>query len=140
MAKTVLSFEPDFDFRIIGISCHAKDYRLIWTINRELDFNLRKTNDHEIVTGKKDARKSSFSQFIWDDEEQMKSYTLFSNRSQGGLLVPEMKQADFLLILKGNFSNTDISELKEKINSLDVVLAAFEIQVDSLKSKLNLIF
>lgn len=139
MKKITLEIENDYDFILLGISCHAKDYRLCWALNKTFGFNFTKTEDFE-VKNKKLAGAVAFSQYIFDVEEEYKSFTLLGNRSEAGMLVPEQKQADYLLVLKGGFTDNDVNEFIAKINSVDFVLTAFEIEVSSLRSKQNLLF
>lgn len=139
MKKTTLEVENDYDFVLLGISCHIKDYRLCWALNKYLGTDFEKAEDFEIKN-KKSIETAAFSQYIYDVEEQYKSYTLLSNRSIAGSIIPEQKQADYLLVLKGNFSDDDINNLTLQINSIDFVLTVFEIDVSTLKSKQNLLF
>ena len=34
MKKQLLQFEIELDFALIGISCHLKDYRFVWFLNK----------------------------------------------------------------------------------------------------------
>jgi hypothetical protein len=40
--KHTLSFELEFDFEVIGISCHQKDFKLCWSINETTGWELKK--------------------------------------------------------------------------------------------------
>ena len=37
-----LSFEYDYDFQLIGLYCHVKDYRLAWALNKRFEFDFVK--------------------------------------------------------------------------------------------------
>src|SRR3954466_9882740 len=103
MAKLVLNIEYDFDFTLIGISCHEKDYRLSWTINNKLGIDLSKEKDLEIDV-KKHKEPMIHSFFAFEEEDQFKQFYLINNRGTKGLLVPEQKQADYFLMIKGTIS------------------------------------
>ena len=40
--KYTLEEEYEYDFRLIGISCHEKDYRICWGLNNRLHLSLAK--------------------------------------------------------------------------------------------------
>lgn len=137
MSKLLLNLEEDYDFALIGISCHTKDYRLCWEINRALFIDLIRTADLEI-NKKGELNTYSFYEFV--DEENYLEYYLISNLSNNGYLVAEQKKVDFFLLLKGNTSNHQIQDIIFKINSLSLVLTSFNIDPNQLKSKQNLLF
>jgi len=63
MAKLTLEVEEDYDFELVGICSHAKDYRLSWEINNVLEFDLEKGENYEINI-KGDNQSYSFFSFI----------------------------------------------------------------------------
>ena len=48
MKKHLLEIEYDYDFVLIGISSHEKDYRVCWALNNKLGLELVKTEPFEI--------------------------------------------------------------------------------------------
>lgn len=137
MSKILLNIEEEYEFSLIGISCHAKDYRLSWEINNLLKIDLIRTEDLDINL-KTSIGTFSFYEFI--DEDNYIEYFLISNRSSKGFLIPEHKTTDFLLMIKSPSHEQLATELSEKISSLNVVLTSFRIDIDKLKSKQNLLF
>ncbi len=137
MAKLVLSFqENEFDFGLLAISTHIKDYRICWEINNFLSLDLQRSDDLELKTS---SGITSFSFFSFYNEETNISFYLLGNRSTGGLLIPEKKQADFFLIIKDateDYHNEKLIELKKLPN----VLAVYSLNPLELKSKNNLLF
>ena len=133
----LLSIEDDYDFILIGISCHSKDYRLCWEINKCLNIDLTRTSDLEIS---KKGEVNSFSFYEFIDEENYTEYYLISNISGSGYLISEQKKVDFFLLLKGNTSTNQVKDIIGKINSLSLVLTSFNINPNQLKSKQNLLF
>lgn len=136
MAKFTLEIEEDFDFRLIGIYSHIKDYRLCWFINQELQIDLQKDNNLDL-SSKNNEQEHTLYAFI--DEEDLIEYYLIGNRSENGWLIPEEK-CDYFLLIKGHVRDAWISEIIETIKQLNAVLATTEIIVEDLKSKENLIF
>lgn len=162
MGKHTLKIEYDFDFVLIGISSHEKDYRLCWAINKALEIDLIKIDSLEIKQ-KKDNESSFFSLFHFENPDEFKEYfivsnlsedkqfvsknlTLFNKQPQGaqsaenGVLIPEQKQMNYFFIIRGELDDVDVNEYIKKIKKIDFVLTALEIDAAGLKSKSNLVF
>jgi hypothetical protein len=137
MSKIVLSLEEDYDFDLVGISCHSKDYRLCWELNNTLGIDLTRTEDLTI-TKKEVAGNYSF--YEYDDEENHLSYYLMANKCSNGYLIPEKKTTDFFILIKGIFDENYILKILSKINSISLILTSFQLDPNSLKSKQNLLF
>jgi len=137
MSKLVLSLDDDYDFSLIGISCHAKDYRLCWGLNKALQISLVRGADYEI-TKKKEITTYAFFEYL--DEVNYLDLYLIANKGNKGDLITEQKMTDFFLLIKGNPSEYQMSDFTKKINALNIVLAAFKVDPESLKSKQNLLF
>ena len=133
-----LNLLPDEDFLLLGIVSQEKDYRLCFGINKKLETALKKEKDLEIMGGKlKDP--SAFSVYQYDDPEG-RCWNLIGNKGTGGWLVPEQKQMDYFLMLKGNFSKDDLGEIMLQVRQVTSVQGAYEVDVKKLKSKQNLVF
>ena len=148
-------FEEDDSFVLIAIHCSLEDYRLAYILNANLNLKLqRKSKDLDFST-------ASYSIFEWEDENQLitwnlvsnsckveevissNSTSLFNNQNQVITtynLVPEYKAANYLLKI-----NYQTNFLKEKtivntILSIPLIVTAYTIQLEKLKTKTNLIF
>lgn len=139
MTKFQLDVDYDFEFRLIGISCHARDYRLCWSLNNSLGLQLEKVYRENANEGLKKNGVAIESFFLYNDKEGRISYQLLLNKHNNNLLLPEQKMADYLLIIDG-INETLFEGLMKKLKQTDSVIAAFVIDVQSLKSKENLIF
>lgn len=136
MVKFTLELEQDFDFFLLGIFCHVKDYRMSWFLNKALNIDLKKSSNL-ILSVKKIDQEHSLQEYV--DAEDLKEYYLISNRSTDGWLIPEEK-CDYFLMLKGHFLSSEIEDIRKKIQSQKPVLTVSAIEVDALKSKENLLF
>lgn len=136
--KQTLKVEYDYDFTLLGIVCYDKDYRLCYEINKELSIELLKEEDRELIIDKQKTL-SSFSSYLYEDEEE-KFYYLIVNKGSKGLLLPEQKQMDYFLMLKGNFFKEDINEITLKLKQIPIIIGVYPIEVVKLKSKENLLF
>jgi len=137
MAKLTLEVEEDYDFELVGICSHVKDYRLSWEINKALEFDLEKDDNYEINV-KGDKQSYSFFSFI--DDENLVEFYLINNRCSNGILIPEEKKSDYFLMIRGVLRGGHKEELIEKISNIKNVLTTYDIEVDQLKSKSNLLF
>ncbi|HYV94525.1 MAG TPA: IPExxxVDY family protein [Chitinophagales bacterium] len=137
--KKKINFEEDFEGALFGIVTQLKDYRLCWHINKELSFDLIRMNDIEIIHKKKN-KTAVFSLFRFENDLDKLLVHLVSNKHQGEHLIPEVRQADFILVIQGEV-NTDMKDIFFSLlkNIPDIQLV---IPVDSsrLKSKENLVF
>ena len=137
--KYTLEEEYEYDFRLIGISCHEKDYRICWGLNNGLRLSLAKEEKGIEVLMKKTNEFSKHAVYSYFQEDTENEFTLLNNRSNAGYLVPEQAHADNLFMIKESY-DVDILALISKIKSIPFVLTAFEVKVGNLKSKENLIF
>lgn len=139
MNKFKLEIEYDYDFVLIGICSHEKDYRICWAINQKLDFDLKKTEDLEIKE-KKQAEPSLFSMYVHENPEEYVEYYVIANRGANGMLVPEQKQADYFLMIRGTITDGQVESIIKQLREISMVLTAYEIDPTQLKSKQNLLF
>lgn len=139
MTKTKLILDYDYDFLLIGISCHAKDYKLAWALNRQLNIDMERKNDFSIQLKKK-TEASVFPYFSFVNEEEQLRYVLVGNRGESSYLIPEQKQTDFFLVIDGYYEMVNSEELIQQLKAISIILTAYQIDPDELKSKQNLIF
>jgi len=137
MAKLTLEVEEDYDFELIGICSHAKDYRLSWEMNKVFELDLVKGDNYELSV--KDE-KQSYSFFNFIDDENWVEYYLINNRTVNGILIPEEKKSDYFLLIRGVLRGGQKESLVKGIAEIKNVLTTYEIEVKSLKSKSNLLF
>lgn len=133
---STLAFEYDYDFFLIGLYCHYKDYRLAWAINNVFEFDLIK---QEPYTLEKQAEHQEFSMYTYFIEHQDLMYYLLSNRGENGLLIPERKDIDYFIIVDGLYERSKKLEFIKKLNGLKEVLSAVEVNAAALRSKQNLL-
>ncbi len=160
MAKHTLEIEFDYDFVLIGIVSHEKDYRLAWSINNLMDLQLTKQDSLEIK-GKKQSTPSFFSFFHFDNENEFIDYAVIANLSEvkslagaentlfasgegqetdTEYLIPEQKQISYFFVIRGEMEDDEVEDVIQKIKSIEGVQTAVRIDVKSLRSKQNLIF
>ncbi len=138
MNKTYLKLTLDLDFILIAITAPLKDYVLCHKINTRLNTQFAKVNDHEIFFNI-DEPAWFFSKYYFFVEQGEVEYYLISNKSTYGLLIPEMSNADFFIIIKEFIDKEDLDYLINGLNKLPDIQVAAKIDPAKLKSKENLV-
>ncbi len=133
-----LSLDLDLDFVLIAITASLKDYTLGHKINKILDFDFVRIEDHEVYFNV-DEEPLEFSRFQYFIEEGEQNFFLVSNRNREGFLIPEMKKVDYFMIIQQYISKDEVAEILKKINLIPEVQVAATIDPHKLKSKENLI-
>ena len=140
MAKRVLleiHNAPAF-YTLTGISCHLRDYRLSYLLNENLCFRLVKLADLPFFPpGAKEP--VFFSLYRWRDEDRYNTYYLITNRSEDTLLVPQMKQADFLLLVEGPFKKKQHEDLLARLRKVPNINTTFGIPFSAVKNYENIL-
>jgi len=138
--KYLLEEDYEFDFNLLGICCHEKDYRLCWAINSTLNLNLSKASeDIELIFNKESKPDANFSIYSYHNKFNSEEYYLISNKCQRTWLVPEKSHFDFFLMVKSD-EKKSYNFYLNKLRSIPFILTANHVVVEQLKSKENLIF
>ena len=138
MNKTYLKLSLDLDFVLIAITASLKDYILCHKINKALEFEFEKTDDHEVYLNIDDA-PISFSRFYYYVEQGEIEYYLVNNRNSEGFLIPEMNKVDFFMIIHQYIDKDDLNFILTRLNKLTDIQVAAQISPLKLKSKENLV-
>ncbi len=142
MAKNKLQVTYDFDFLLLALNANAKPYKLAWSLNRELKLNLIKAENIEI--GFNEERSLSIQNFLETSEFQ--TVRLIRNRAEdvndayNAYLLPELKNFDYLIVLENETNTFDENVFITEIKRIPFVQFVTRIDIQSLKSKDNLIF
>ena len=138
--KYFLEDEYEYDFELIGICCHEKDYRLCWGINNLFKISLEKSNETiEIILNKSKNHIANFSFFRFDSDNQLTTCYLIKNKSNNQVLITEKKHVDYLFMIKSS-EKINYDDILVKLNNIPFVLTAHNIIVNELKTKEYLIF
>jgi len=133
-----LKIDNEINFKIIGISSHENDYRIVWAINEKLGVQFVKV-DNLVIHQAKLKEDLEFSRYLLDDEERYLKFYLISNRCPNGFLFPEVKNLDFILQVIGEFPASDLKDLEKRIKSIEVVSTAIILQPEKIKGIGNIL-
>ena len=140
MAKKILklSEEVKFDFALLGIICHHRDYRLCMSLNNKLEINLSKQEEYVVFNNKR-MEDQSFSFYEYVNEEDDR-YNLISNKCLKGFLLPEQNQIDYLFLIRCVRMKVDATEILKQLKQIPIILGAYKLDTSKLKSRENLVF
>lgn len=139
MNKVILKYEPDFDFVLIAITASLKDYRLCFRINKQLNIQFCRVDELPLQLIKNEY-PSFFSRYQYLTEQSGAEFYLLANKGTNGYLIPEMKTADYFILIRNFIDEEDLENFISGLNKIPEVQVAAEVDAKKLKSKENLIF
>lgn len=122
-----------------GLSSHENDYRLVWNINQGFSFNFERAKSHKILS-KKTRAEIEFTLYTYDDEDTFYLYHLIANKSEQNFLLEELKNIDFLIMVRGEFTEAFSNGFQNRLKKIETVQGVFKIDPASLKNRENLVF
>lgn len=133
MAEKKITNDPDTDYRLIGIASALKEYKVCYHLNQLLGCDFRKLP--ALVFEPKDrTRKTEFSVFKGEDVEK-NTFIVFTNKNLGEYLLPEINNFDYIVQVRGKFTDDDIVTLMEGIRKFPEVVMCLEVPLKKIKSR-----
>lgn len=133
MAEKKITNDPDTDYRLVGIASALKEYKVCHHLNQLVGCDFRKLP--ALVFEPKDrTRKTEFSVFKAEDADR-NIYVVFTNKNMGEYLLPEISNFDYLVQIRGKFTEDDIQRLMEGIRRFPEVVMCLEVPLKKIKSK-----
>lgn len=131
MKKFSLDIQPDFDFKAIGIVCHAPDYKLCYNINLAFNWSLTNFNRHvSIETPAEEIIQFPYFEYAMDDAPVI----LYNNKSGNRYLLPSNKDADYILVLH-QASETLLAETLKNLRKVKTVLFTYTLDLEKISNK-----
>ena len=133
MKKHKLSVEEEVDFLALAIVSTAKDYQLCYQINNVLGINLDKS---AVIRqfNPKTKQLSDFQGYIYSDKENSVVYYIVNNKEEGKILLPKLKQADFVCFLAGMNAETKLEDCLKLFGKIQQVQKVFIIESEHLNN------
>lgn len=127
------------DTRLIGITAPIKNYQFCWQLNNLLGFNFRLDTEIDKQLRKKN-RQYYFSVYQHEENNFLKYY-IFHNQCDGEYLLPEFRNMDFLLLMKGDkVDDVTCNDIIATIKSISSVIMVSELKKHQIKNKEHLVF
>ncbi len=137
--RKFLKFEIDFDFVLIAVTSSLKDYRVCFLINKYLNFNFVKTDDLEVdIYPGSEPVLFSLYRYSWETTET--DFFFIGNKGSDGYLVPEIKSADYFLMIRNYIDDNELDMIISSLNKIPEIVAAVKIDPKKIKSRENLLF
>lgn len=161
MAANYLTFceLDEQDYQIIAVHTVLQDYKLAYLLNNELGFKFKRVvPDLDYVI---EGKKAFFSSFEYEDSKNLIDWYLVKNKykvksftkeslglfqtedtftSSYVYLQPEVKEADFIVKVQGDFLASKLKILLQQINKIEGVVTAYAVDTVKLNHKEYLIF
>ncbi len=135
MKRIRLETNVEFDGMIWGISSPEHGYRLSYFINKALSYNLQKINDDDDVIKKKNQEITLKQSTVYgynDQQNGIEAY-LVVNKNQGKLILPKLKDADYLFLIKGRNFDTLMGSIEQQLKSINIIQMVFPVPSKSFK-------
>jgi len=137
--RKFLKFEIDLDFVLIAITTSLKDYRICFLINKFLNFNFIKIPDLTVdIQQKGSPLMFSLYNYFWETTKT--DLYFIANKGAEGYLIPEMRQADYFLLIKNHIAENDADGMVSALNKIPEIVTAVKIDPKKIKSRENLLF
>ena len=156
--KLSLSDFDAIDYDLIAIHTSLEDYRLAFFLNQKLPILLSKCPD--FVEFKSINGTAFFSKFSYLTEDTNEQWTLIENKDEilakntasivtlfseikdeittNVFFLPEMKKVNYFLKIENTFMR--LEEIITQLNSITQISTAYVVDLNTIKSKNNLIF
>ena len=126
----VLNIEPEIDFELIAISATAEDYKVCMALDEKFDLPFQLA---EAIEKKTQNLAAKFSIFSLVCDVRQTEICFINNKSEGNILVNDLRQADFILRLKGDWALQQKENLISFLKTINGVNAVMKPDVDTLK-------
>ena len=142
MKKNKLDGGYSIDFELFGLVCNKKEYKLAWHLNNAMDISLVKQDDIKIEYA--DNTSILISNYLYQTDYLM--IELLQNKLVGSgsivkqLLMPELKQFDYLLKFKDETDELTSENVNAIIKEIPIIEYAVRLNFETLKSKENLLY
>jgi hypothetical protein len=140
LAKQIkLNISADIPITIIGIVSVESDLKLSWAINHLLDIQLTQSKMLAIQQPKT-GKSIEFPLFQFDDDYHLLKYSLLGNRYKSNYFFDELKNIDFMLIVRGELEFENKAEILLRLKTSPEITALLLIDPVSLRRKDKLDF
>lgn len=155
MSAVIKIKDEFFDDSFILVALHStlEDYAIAYGLNRALKAKFKRNREDFDLSDNR-----SFPYYDWEDELNYRYWVLVSNHSSKKELVanndlfqyettystprliPELKEVDYFLKIEDEDDTMDDDDIIKTLLGIPKIMAAYQVEVNKLKSRNNLIF
>ena len=121
MADKKIINELSIDYKLVGLASSLKEYKLCYHLNNLLNCDFRKLNDQTFEPTDR-SRVIQFSVFKSGEEQDKNQFIVFSNKNLNEVLLPEISNFDYVIQIKGKYSEDEMSALMNGIKQFPEVV------------------
>ncbi len=136
LKKLQLEVEEDLAFMLFGFVSGHKASKLCFFLNQMASFEFERVADLKLPDFNPKS-ETSFSKFAFQDEENHLDFYLLANKEFGMTLFPELKQFDYLLIVRGGLEFFDAGAFSREGMKINGVQLIAPIEAGKIKSKIS---
>ncbi len=127
------------DTKILGIIAPLKSHFFCWQINKSLGTEFKLNNEIEIQVKRK-KRDYYFNIYEWKESDCFLKHYIYHNQFDGEYLLPELRNMDFIWLMKGEIEEEQCKTIIEAIKNISSVQLVVELSNEQIKNKDNIIF
>lgn len=124
---------------LIGIVCTLPAYRLAWLLNTRFNLDFVRETDSDIQKNDIDNNEHFFSVYRQVEPTKGIDFSLYKLRSEKELLLPEVKQLDYVWMIQNYNHEERAHEYIQHLKTIDEIQLAQQLDPEKLKNLVNLI-
>ncbi len=138
MKKFALDITDEEETLFYGLLSNEKVSRLAWLLNHSLEINLARV-DYIEWYNESEREYFYFNKFIYNDELNHLTYTLFANSDESKILFTELRAMQYFILIEGALSFFDEKLFLKQVKTISEIQLVSLIDQTRLKQKVNLI-
>lgn len=131
-----MEVEEDVSLLLFGLVSNLKASKLLFFLNQVDSLNFERVPDLELPDYNPKA-DISFSKFAFFDEENHLNYYLLANKEFGLFLFNDLKQFDYLLVVRGGIEFFDVQSFQRSCMKLGAIQFIAPIENPKIISKIS---
>lgn len=132
MAKQKINTLPVFDFPLWGLVTAASPHKVCHHLNKNLQIEL--AWDKEILMEHDNHYVNLYS---YHSDIDFFTIELIQNKNTNAVFIPELKNIDYFLLIRGELEMIDINSFIRHVQSIDTIQTVISLPIQKIKSKHN---
>ena len=136
MKKFALDITDEEETLFYGLLSNEKVSRLAWLLNHSLEINLARV-DYIEWYNESEREYFYFNKFIYNDELNHLTYTLFANSDESKILFTELRAMQYFILIEGALSFFDEKLFLKQVKTISEIQLVSLIDQSRLKQKVK---